>query len=96
MKVFFSSESEIDLESIADEIAKDSPRRAVTYMQEIVETCLSLRDQPRRFPVIAPLGNELRRVVHGRYLIFYVIRPDHVRIARIIHSARLIDAALFI
>lgn len=96
MKVIFSPESETDLEDIADEIAKDSPRRAISYVEEIRDACLRLVDYPRRYPVIARLGDEFRRFIHGRYSIFYVIETDHIRIMRIVHGARLAEIDQFL
>lgn len=96
MRVILSSDSENDLLDIALEIAKDSPRRAKSYTIELRATCLSLGRQPRRFPVVIEAMEPLRRVVHGYHLIFYAIRADHIRVTRIIHSARLLDPSMFL
>lgn len=95
MKVVLSRESEGDLFDIAFEIAKDSPRRAKSYALELRATCLSLGRYHDRFPVVLDATEPLRRIVHGNYLIFYAVRSDHVRISRIIHSARLLDPSMF-
>ena len=95
MKVVLSRESESDLFDIAVEIAKDSPRRARSYARELRASCLSLGRHPDRFRVVIDTTEPLRRIVHGSYLIFYAVRSDHVRISRIIHSARLIDPSMF-
>lgn len=95
MKVVLSRESESDLFDIAFEIAKDSPRRAKSYARELRATCLSLACHPDRFPVVVDAAEPLRRIVHGNYLIFYAVRSDHVRVSRIIHSARLFDSSMF-
>ena len=95
MKVVFSGPGEADLESIGDEIARDNPRRSHTFVRELRAVALSIVRYPRRFPVAFDGSEPLRRAVHGNYLIFYVIRADHIHISRILHSARLIDADLF-
>ena len=95
MKVVLSRESESDLFDVAFEIAKDSPRRAKSYALELRATCVSLARHHDRFPVVFNATEPLRRIVHGNYLIFYAVRSDHVRVSRIIHSARLIDPAMF-
>jgi toxin ParE1/3/4 len=51
-------------------------------------------------PLTHPLlpGREatrLRRAVHGNYLIFYRVDPDHVVIVHVLHGARDYDAILF-
>jgi toxin ParE1/3/4 len=37
----------------------------------------------------------LRRAVHGNYLIFYRVDPDHVVVVHVLHGARDYDAILF-
>ncbi len=96
MNVAFSPESKIDIEEIGDEIAKRNPQRAASYVTEIRDACLRLTDYPDRFPVVARLGDDYRRFVHGVYSIFYLVNDDHVRIVRVIHGARLIAVDLFL
>ena len=96
MRVTLSGDSEKDLLDIALEIARDSPRPARSYIAEIRAACLSLAHHPERFPVVIDDPEPLRRIVHGSHLIFYAIRHDHIRISRIIHSARLTDPSMFL
>lgn len=96
MRVVFSRESETDLDEIVAEIAKDSPRHAVTYLHSLQNACLKLSDHPFRFPVVAQLGDDYRRFVHRRYAVFYLVADDQVRIVRIIHGARLAEFDQFL
>jgi plasmid stabilization system protein ParE len=51
---------------------------------------------PLAYPLLP--GREatrLRRAVHGNYLIFYRIDPDHVVVVHVLHGARDYDAILF-
>ncbi len=39
------------------------------------------------------VGKDIRLLVHGKYLIFYRVRSDYVRIERILHGARYLPEA---
>ncbi|NIK48977.1 type II toxin-antitoxin system RelE/ParE family toxin [Variibacter gotjawalensis] len=78
-----------EIVSIAETIAADSPRRAITFAAELRAQCLSLADLHAAFPLVSryeSLG--IRRRVHGNYLIFYKVEPDRVVILHILHGAR--------
>ncbi len=91
MKVVFSDQAQADLESIGDWIARDAPRRAVSFVQELRRLCHSFGAHPRRAPVARMMhGCEIRRAVHGSYLIYFQVDDgqDEVGILRIVHGAR--------
>jgi plasmid stabilization system protein ParE len=96
MKLVLTDEARADLVRIADWIARDNPRRAVTFVDEIEARCVQIPNMPRAHPLLP--GREqsgLRRVVHGNYLIFYRVEPDHVVVVHILHGARDYQAILF-
>jgi toxin ParE1/3/4 len=96
MKLVLTDEARADLLRIADRIARDSPRRAVTFVDEIEARCVQIPKMPRAHPLLP--GREasgLRRVVHGNYLIFYRVEPDQVVVVHILHGARDYQAILF-
>lgn len=95
MKVVFSPRSEEDLEEIADFIARDSPRHAIRFIAEIRATCGKLADAPLGHELQAQLQTGIRRAVHGRYLIFYSVNTDQIRVERILHGARDLKEDLF-
>jgi plasmid stabilization system protein ParE len=96
MKVVVSQAAEADLETIADWIAQDNPRRALSFVIELRDACMSLGHTPRAFP-LEPRheAHGIRRRVHGNYLIFYRIDPDQVTIIHILHGARDFEPLLF-
>ena len=74
MKVRFAASAEADLEAIGDWIAADNPNRALTFVLELRDRCLSLADRPRRFPVARRIGDRaFRKLSHRDYLIFYLV-----------------------
>jgi toxin ParE1/3/4 len=79
MKVVITAEAEADLEAIGDYIARDNPARALSYVRELYQLCLDIADMPQAWPVVPRYEHhDIRRRVHGRYLIFYRIRDDRM------------------
>jgi toxin ParE1/3/4 len=89
MRCAFTPLAEADLEAIADYIARDNPRRALTFVQELRERCAKIAEMPRAAPQRSELGEGVRVVTFGRYLICYAERDGgQVVIERIVHGAR--------
>ena len=88
MKCIFSVIAEIDLEEIGDYIARDNPERAISFIKEIRNQCIKITDYPEAAPLRPELGEGIRLVPFGRYLIFYRVNSDNIRVERILHSAR--------
>lgn len=96
MKVILTPQAERDLEAIGDFIARDNPERAESFVRELLHACLGLSDFPERFPAIDRYGPaNVRRCLHGNYLIFYRAEADLVRILHILHGAVDYDGLLF-
>ncbi len=95
MKVAFSKLADIDIEQISDYIAVDSPRRAMSFARELVESAHRIADTPLGFPLIPRYEDSgIHRRVHGNYSIFYRIERDGIGIVRILHGARDYEAVL--
>ena len=89
MRCRFTPLAEADLEAIGDDIARGNPRRALTFVQELRERCAKIVHMPRAAPLRPELGEGIRVVTFGRYLICYSERdPDQVVVERIVHGAR--------
>jgi toxin ParE1/3/4 len=96
MIVEFSDEAESDLEQIADYIAKDSPRRALSFVQELRGKCEALAATPKGFPLVPRYEQHgIRRRVHGSYLIFYRVEGEQIVIVHVLHGAMDYPAILF-
>lgn len=88
MKVQLAAEAERDLEAITDHIATDNPARALGFILELRDKCLGLADYPKAFPVVARCAHlDVRRRVHGQYLIFYRVEAGRVVVLHILHGA---------
>jgi toxin ParE1/3/4 len=88
MQCILSTFAELDLEEIADYIARDNPRRALSYIGEIREHCRNIVTLPKATPLREEFGPGIRVIPFGRYLVFYTAHPGTVRIERILFRAR--------
>ena len=90
MTATFSPAAEEDLLDIAVFIARDNPARALTFVDELESKCDALGRAPGIGTSRPELGDGVRMLPHGRYLIFYREVNKGLRIERIIHGARAI------
>ncbi len=95
MNCFFSTLAEVDLEEIADYIARDNPQRALSFIHEIRERCQKIVIFPEAAPLREEFGTGIRLIPLGRYLIFYTVHTDAVRIERILSGFRLLSTDYF-
>lgn len=96
MKVVFTTEAVSDLENIDEFIARDNPRRAASFLAELIGKAHDLADMAEAFPLVpryAHLG--IRRRPHGNYLIFYRIETDQISVIHVLPGARDYDGLLF-
>jgi toxin ParE1/3/4 len=80
--------AEADLEAIGDHIAKDNPRRALSFIGEMRHRCQAIAHHPGAAPLRRELGPGMRMVVFRDCLIFYRHSRDWVIIERVLHGAR--------
>ena len=96
MIVEFTDEAESDLEQIADYIAKDSPRRPLSFVLELRGKCEALAATSKGFPLVPRYEQHgIRRRVHGSYLIFYRVEGEQIVIVHVLHVAMDYAAILF-
>lgn len=69
-------------------IALDNPARATTFVQDLVEQCRSLAEQPLRHPIATDHGQRLRRFPYRGYSIYYqILETDQIVIIHILNDA---------
>ena len=88
MKVTFSPAAETDLMDIAIFIAQDNPTRGLTFVDELERKCDALGGAPGIGTSRPELGDGIRMLPHGRYLILYREANKGLRIERIMHGSR--------
>lgn len=92
MLLEFSPLAIADLESIGDFIAEDNPEAARRFVGNLRERCGRILNAPLGGTMRAELGEGLRSVPFGRYVIFYDVDAETVTVQRVLHSARDIGA----
>lgn len=96
MKVRFTTEAKADLQQIGDYIAKDNPSRALSFVDELEQKCLTIATSAKAFPLVPRYEKYgIRRRVHGSYLIFYRVEAEQVVIVHVLHGAMDYAAILF-
>ncbi|MBT9444454.1 MAG: type II toxin-antitoxin system RelE/ParE family toxin [Hyphomonadaceae bacterium] len=77
-----------DLDDIAEYIARDSPRRSVTFLAELLAACRRGARSPLGYPKANPPLERFRRIRHRAYVIFYSVEVGGIRVERVAHGAR--------
>lgn len=88
MRLRFTPLAEQDLESIADYVATDNPRRAITFVQALRQHCQRILLNPPGYRLRPELGDAIRSFAHGNYVIFFEATATDVLVVRILHGAR--------
>jgi toxin ParE1/3/4 len=89
-RLLLSPRAAIDLEEIAEYIARDNPIRAASFVAELEAKCQAVAAAPEQYPARTDLAPGLRMAVHGRYLVLYrdLSGENAVRIERVVHGSR--------
>jgi len=94
MKIEFSPAIEDDLKAVADYIARDNPRRALTFVLEIYDEIKVIGRHPLHYRLRPELGEDARLARVGRYVILFAVSEGTVRIERVVHGARDLSSLL--
>jgi toxin ParE1/3/4 len=94
VRIEVSSFVESDLDAIADYIAQDNPRRALSFIQEVREQILELEHRALRIRIRHQLGEEARIAWVGRYGILFRIHNDAVKVERVVYGTHELLALL--
>lgn len=92
MQLVFLPQAELDLEVIGDYIARDNPRRAISFVRELRMQCRKITEASKAYRPRPELGKGLRSCAYGNYLLIFHEEPGLVRIVRVLHGAMDIEA----
>ena len=87
VRVVLSPLAARDMEFIGDYIAKDSPKRAQTFVAELRAVSAKIANEPQAFRHRPELGVDIRSYAHGNDVIFFQTGARQVRIVRVLHGA---------
>ena len=86
--VVFSPRARLDLLDIGDHIAKDSMTNAHRFVGKLIAQCERIGRAPMGYASREELAPGLRMAALDRYVIFFRILEEDVRIERVLHGAR--------
>ena len=86
--VAFSPKSRQDLLDIGDFIAKGSLANARRFVSKLVDQCQRIGGAPLAYIGREDLAPGLRMAPMGRYVVFFRVLGETVRIERVLHGAR--------
>ena len=90
-RVVWSERAYLDLESIANYIADDSPSYARAVVKDIIHQTRALTRFPRSGRRVPEFDDDnIRELIAYSYRIIYRIQDDEVLISAIIHGKRLL------
>ena len=76
------------MEDIAAFIARDNPRRAVSFVRELRAKILELKKHPLIYRLRPDIGEHARAGGVGNYAILFRVMADVARIARVVFGGR--------
>lgn len=92
--------ADTEIDALADYIAQDNPAAAFRFLDAVRKTFDLIGEQPgigsRRYAHL-PMMEGLRVwpvADFEKHLVFYIERPGHIDVLRVLHGARDIPAAL--
>src|SRR5262245_11795562 len=92
MPVVFAPAAVRDIEEIGDYIQTENPAAAIRLIAALRSRCARIVNAPRGGAPRPELRMGLRPVPFRRYVIFYTADHETIRIERVLHGARDIEA----
>jgi toxin ParE1/3/4 len=95
-KVTWTEQALEDLEAVCLFIARDAPRYAELFADQVFKVTDRLEDFPLSGRVVPEIGREdIREIILGNYRIIYRVLPEEVEILTVHHGARELDTNAF-
>lgn len=95
-RLAYTQRAKEDLHDIGMYIARDNPRRAISFVRELQGQCRKIGVAPKAYRPRPELGKDIRSCAYGNYIVFFCEDETHdlVRIIRVLHGAMDIEAQL--
>lgn len=88
MQLRYTRDAARDLADITAFIAQENPERARSFVADIKDRCLSLKDFPFRYPAAPDIGESVRRCNMGAYNIYYFTTSGEIVVFAILQRHR--------
>jgi addiction module RelE/StbE family toxin len=96
MKIKWSHEALERLIEIEDYISKDSPARAIQFVDQLIEHAELLSDKPRIGRIVPELATpDIRELIFKKYRIVYRLQKNHLTILTVFEGHRMPRSAEF-
>ncbi len=77
-----------EIRRIGEDIKRDKPRAAVTFVAQLLQRCESLANAPEGYGLKPEFGSDVRGVTVPPYVILYRIRERDILVISVRHGAR--------
>lgn len=92
MKIRWTEESLNQLTNIETYIAKDSPARAVHFVDQIIEHVLLLEDNPNAGRMVPEISNpDIRELIFQKYRVVYKLKGKQIEILTVFEGHKLLQ-----
>lgn len=88
MNFAFTPDAQVDLLDIGETIARDNPKRAASYIDELLGRTARIAEQPELYRLRPEWGSDVRSARFGSYLILFEMSEEGVTILRYLHGRR--------
>jgi toxin ParE1/3/4 len=83
----FSPLAESDLMEIGDYIAQDNPRRAASFVEELIDQAQKITQMPTAYVAREDLAPGIRMCTHARYILFFRVIGEVLRVDRVLQRS---------
>jgi toxin ParE1/3/4 len=91
MRIVWSDQSLEDIEEARQDIARDRPAAAESFVDRIFEAAARLIEHPLSGRMVPEFEHPaLREVILGSCRIIYFAHPEMIRVSTVFHTARLL------
>lgn len=91
VKIIWTQLALADLKNIHDYISTESPVYANRMIEKLIAKVTLLNSFPESGRIVPEFEQKsIRELIEGNYRIVYKIHPDHIGIARVHHTAKLL------
>ena len=91
MKIRWTHEALNQLIEIEDYILKDSPARAIQFVNQLIEHAESISDKPRMDRVVPELANpDIRELIFKKYRTVYRLEKNYIEVLTVFEEHRML------
>ena len=91
MKIKWTHEAVEQLIEIEDYISKDSPARAIQFVDQLIEHAESISDKPRMGRIVPELANpDIRELIFKKYRIVYRLKKNYIEVLTVFEGHRML------